>query len=84
MRAPADERTLLTVARCRCCGDPTLEFFKGDEQLVAIGLHHGTTIRSAILGDEELAPTSAEALCRWLADRGIREPEESRRRIRNR
>jgi hypothetical protein len=70
------------VIRCRCCGDPTLEFFRGDELVVAVGLHHGLLIRSKMIGDEELAAASAQDLCRWLADRGIPEPEASRKRSR--
>ena len=80
-KIPPPPRDLI---RCRCCGDPTLEFFKGDTLLVAIGLHHGVLIRSEAVGDEELTLPSAEALCRWLADHGIPEPEESRRRLRDR
>jgi len=72
------------ITGCRCCGDPTLEFFKDDQLLVAIGRHHGVMIRSEIIGDQELTRASAEALCRWLADRGIPEPEKSRKRIHNR
>ena len=72
------------ITRCRCCGDPTLEFFKEEALLVAISLHHGTRVRSDHLGDEELTADSAEALCRWLALRGIAKPEEDRRKIRSR
>ena len=78
LRIPPPPRDLI---RCRCCGDPTLEFFKGDALLASVGLHHGVLIRSLDVSDVELTPRSAQTLCRWLAERGIPEPEESRRRI---
>ena len=78
LKIPPPPRDLI---RCRCCGDPTLEFFKGDALLASVGLHHGVLIRSLDVSDVELTPRSAQTLCRWLADHGIPEPEVSRRRI---
>ncbi|MBM4285143.1 MAG: hypothetical protein FJ128_07825 [Deltaproteobacteria bacterium] len=62
---------------CKCCGHPTLEFYRGQELLAALGVHHGETLRWAggpWRGDAELTPAGSDFLTRWLADRGVPEP----------
>jgi hypothetical protein len=31
--------------RCGCCGNPTLEFYRGRRRIASVGFHHGTTLR---------------------------------------
>ncbi|MCB9881914.1 MAG: hypothetical protein H6834_09000 [Planctomycetes bacterium] len=64
---------------CGCCGDPTLEFLRDSEILVAASFHHGRSLRCTGLhweGDAALIPESARFLIDWLAERGVRGPRE--------
>jgi len=74
----------VSTSRCRCCGDPTLEFYSQDALLAALTMHHGVTLRwNGWPADATLTPASSEALCTWLAARGVSGPraelEEARR-----
>jgi hypothetical protein len=71
---------------CMCCGEPSLEFFKGSELLATIGFHHSQSLRwsEGWPGDAALAPKAAEWICRWLAKNGVPDPlkqwEENRKK----
>jgi hypothetical protein len=67
---------------CMCCGEPTIEFYKGSELVASLGFHHGRSIRwpGGWPGDALLRPDSADFLCQWLADNGIKGPLEERER----
>lgn len=68
---------------CMCCGDPSLEFYKGDTLVLTVGYHHGRSMRwpGSWRGDALLTPDSANYLQRWLAER-IPEIKESQERER--
>ncbi len=73
-------KSFFILAHCRCIGELTLQFQKGDEELVAITLHHGKSLRVA---DENWArnpnvPLEAQAaadLAAWLTRQGYVEPQ---------
>lgn len=72
--------------QCMCCGNPTIEFYKGKSLLVMLGYHHGQSLRwsdGKWKGDALLTQESAEHLAKWLSDNGIKEPlkelQENRR-----
>jgi hypothetical protein len=59
--------------RCRCCGDPSIEFYRGGELIVTLGFHHGTNLRwrEGWRGDGLLTDESAAALRAWLVEHGV-------------
>lgn len=66
---------------CMCCGNPALEFYRGNELAVTLGYHHGTSLRwpdGKWEGDGLLAPDGAKFLNGWLADRGVDGPKKER------
>ncbi len=69
-----------TVERCRCCGDPTLEFYRGPELLAAASLHHGTHLADRWRGFAKMSAASAAFTCSWLAEHGVSIPMDARER----
>ena len=65
---------------CMCCGNPTFEFWKGEELLGSIGFHHGRSARwyGGWPGDGMLSGRSGDSLVDWLAAHGAPEPREER------
>ena len=63
---------------CFCPGSPTVSFYSGDQHLMALGVHHGVSLRCSELwpGDARLTERSAKELSRWLARRGATKPLE--------
>lgn len=64
---------------CMCCGEPSIEFYKGEKLLVTLGLHHGRSLRwenGEWPGDGLLTKKSAKFICGWLSKRGIDGPAE--------
>ncbi len=60
---------------CMCCGEPTFEFFHGDEMIATIGFHHGQLLRwDGWPGDAVLTPASARALAATLKAHGVSGP----------
>jgi len=57
---------------CMCCGEPTFEFYRGDKLVLALGFHHGQSLRwpGGWPGDGALSEESALALCQWLSKHG--------------
>jgi len=77
--ALVSEESALT-GRCKCCGNPTLEFLRGSELLASVGLHHGRTARWDGRNDATIPDRGRERLGRWLDARGVRSfLEESER-----
>lgn len=68
---------------CMCCGNPTFEFYNGDKLIGMLGFHHGQSIRwpGYWPGDGILTSESADFLCKWLFDCGIKAPWQERQRI---
>ncbi len=54
---------------CMCCGEPSLEFFKGDKLVLTLGYHHGRSMRwvGGWPADCLLTPPSAQHFQKWLA-----------------
>lgn len=66
---------------CMCCGDPTLEFYRGDTLVASVSIHHGRSLRwrnGDWNGDGLLTEESAEFLVDWLAGHGISDPKKER------
>lgn len=70
---------------CMCCGEPSFEFMKDGKIVLTLGFHHGQGVRwpEGWPGDAAITPESAERLCLWLDQNGVKGPlaelEESRR-----
>jgi hypothetical protein len=58
---------------CMCCGEPTIEFYRGKKLLAMLGFHHSQSVRWASgpwWSDGVLTPKSAASLCAWMARHG--------------
>lgn len=55
---------------CMCNGDPSFEFYNGEQLITSFTFHHGKTFRweDGWPGDAALTEPSGEFLCRWLAN----------------
>jgi hypothetical protein len=63
---------------CKCCGNPTLEFYRDGKLVVSLGFHHGRSLRwpgGKWQGDASLTEASARFLNQWLAERGVPGPK---------
>ncbi len=68
---------------CMCCGDPTFEFYFGEQLLAMIGYHHGESLRWAEgrwTGDGLLTKSSQAFLIAWLAEHGVDGPRREKER----
>jgi hypothetical protein len=71
---------------CMCCGEPSLEFYKGGKLVTTLGFHHGSSLRwpDGWPGDALLTTVASDSICDFLARHGIdgpkKELEESRKR----
>lgn len=64
-----------TFGHCMCMGGPAIEVWDGDRVRAQITLHHGRSIRwDAWCWDAVLV--DGDALCDWLAARGVTGPKE--------
>jgi hypothetical protein len=65
---------------CKCCGEPTIEFYEKDRLMAMVGVHHGRSLRwsAGWPGDGLMADAFAEYVCDWLAQHDIREPRKER------
>lgn len=73
----------LVGVHCRCCGDITFEFYRGDGLQTSFSVHHKSRIRIPGKGDRALSRNSAEALLAWMTEVGItRKFEEFQKRKR--
>lgn len=62
---------------CRCAGDPLVEFYRGDQFLAEVGMHHGIFLRwGGWPGDGTLMEPSSNYLVEWLASHGFPGPKE--------
>jgi hypothetical protein len=62
-----------TFGHCMCLGSPTIECYRGQDLLAAIGIHHGLSIRwDAWKHDAHLRDGSA--LLNWFDARGFSDP----------
>jgi hypothetical protein len=59
---------------CMCCGNPSIEFYRGDELIVTLGYHHGRSVRwrEGWRGDGLMTADGAAALNAWLASHGVK------------
>lgn len=58
---------------CMCCGNPSLEFYRGEELVVTLGYHHGKNLRwrDHWNGDAVLTQESRDWINAWLKERGV-------------
>jgi hypothetical protein len=68
---------------CMCCGEPTIEFYRDENLVAAVGLHHGVSARwREWPGDAVLTNASRDRISDWLRGRGVerftKELDESR------
>ncbi len=58
---------------CMCCGDPSIEFYRGEELVVTLGYHHGRSVRwrEGWRGDGLMTTDSAAAMNSWLVAHGV-------------
>lgn len=58
-----------SVFPCWCCGEPSIEFYRGQELVLTLGFHHGRIVRwpGGWPGDALLSSESATYLKQWLA-----------------
>lgn len=63
---------------CMCCGNPSIEFYRGEKLLASLGFHHGVSLRwkRPWPGDAKLTPEGTTAMQRWLADHGVANPDD--------
>lgn len=66
---------------CMCCGNPTVEFYRGEELVAEVGFHHGKSLRwSGWSGDVLVADEVIGDLCRWMESHGAEAACEGRDR----
>ena len=66
---------------CMCCGNPTLEFYRGDTLIASLGFHHARSLRwpdGKWEGDGLLTEESSIFLIKWMADNGLSGPKDER------
>ena len=65
---------------CMCCGEPSIEFYRGKEVIATLGFHHGRSLRwpGGWPSDAILTPASAEFLIAWLTERNVSGPQRQR------
>jgi hypothetical protein len=63
-----------------CGGDPSFEFYRGNQLVLTLGCQHGRAIRWPDVwpGDGALTEDSADALCEWLSKHGAPRSLEQR------
>lgn len=75
---------------CRCFGSPTLVFHAAGQELAALGVHHGLSVRwvssspGGWASDARLTRDSGDRLVQWLAAHGAPWPRVERMRARAR
>ena len=67
---------------CMCRGNPSIEFYQGNELKVTLGFHHGRSVRwpNVWPGTALSRKPAPELLCQWLAEHGFRGPLEERQK----
>jgi hypothetical protein len=65
---------------CMCCGNPTIEIYRGEVLVASLGFHHGKSLRwpGGWPGDGKLTAKSGDRLIEWLAANGAPGPKEER------
>lgn len=51
-----------TGMQCRCCGSPTIYFYRGEQILAAVSMHHRLTLRWHRSGHSDIKPTAESML----------------------
>jgi hypothetical protein len=79
----AVRRLLATIAvdepqsgfHCMCCGEPSIEIYRGATLLATLAVHHGRSLRwSGWPGDAMLTDGCSDAVNAWLAANGVTGP----------
>lgn len=58
-----------SMGMCMCCGEPTIEFYRGDRLVTAVGFHHGKSLRWRQWPADGML-SDATALCGWMEGHG--------------
>lgn len=63
---------------CMCCGEPSLEFYKGGKLVTTLGFHHGRSLRwpEGWPGDALLTEVASDSICAMLARHGVPGPQK--------
>jgi hypothetical protein len=58
---------------CACCGNPSIEFYRGEKLVLTLGYQHGSAIRwrEEWTSDITLTPESAAFLNAWSDQHGV-------------
>jgi len=63
---------------CMCCGEPTFEFYQGDQLIALVGYHHSQLLRyKGWPADAVLSSQSTTDLSNWLASQGLPGPKQA-------
>ncbi|MCW1887769.1 hypothetical protein OKA04_23730 [Luteolibacter flavescens] len=71
---------------CMCCGEPSLEFYKGGKLITTLGFHHGRSLRwpEGWPGDALLTIVASDSICDFLERNGYDEPKKELEKSRKR
>ena len=63
--------------QCRCCGSPTVYFYKGEQVLAAVSMHHRVNVRwhQSGHGDMKLTAKSMAFLLAFLREHGVQDDD---------
>lgn len=66
-----------SVSRCRCCGYPGIDWYRGGKRVALTSIQHGSAVRWSDFGhyDEELTPQSMHWLSTFMRSNGIPETQ---------
>ncbi|MEM9461014.1 MAG: hypothetical protein AAGF11_43015 [Myxococcota bacterium] len=59
------------LGTCMCCGEPTIELYRGDSLIAEVGFHHGKSLRWRGWPSDGLL-ADAGALCTWMEAHGAK------------
>lgn len=62
---------------CMCCGEPSFEFYHGNQLVATLGFHHGRSLRwpGGWPGDALLTEVASDEICEMLAKHGLTGPK---------
>ena len=59
------------VGTCMCCGEPTIELYRGERLVAEVGFHHGKSLRWRGWPSDGML-VDADALCTWMEAHGAK------------
>jgi len=66
-----------TSTHCRCCGSPTIYFYRGEQVLAAVSMHHRVTLRWYMGPHGDIKPTaeSMAFLLGFFREHGVQDED---------